>query len=315
MTDLNLEKFSPKKTELQELSVKYLRLEIKGVDDKVGYLAVDNARKELKRTRVVISKTGKDLRTEAVSFQKAVIQREKELIAIIEPVEVSLSEMQEKINIEKDKIKRAELLPARQEKLKEIGVKIEDDFILLMDDIKFDSFYNEKYTEYLEEKELKQKAEQEKIEAEKQRIEEQKRIEVAKKEAEKEATEKAIKDAELVAKQAKTDKNNAIAEEKRKAEKAKIEAEQKAETEKQAIIDEQKRKDDERIAKEKSDKEAEELKLKKEQEEKAKLEKRKKYQNWLIKNGYTEVTKNDYRIEQNENTFTMFKKIDNIIIK
>ena len=28
MTDLNLEKFSPKKAELQELSIKYLNLEI-----------------------------------------------------------------------------------------------------------------------------------------------------------------------------------------------------------------------------------------------------------------------------------------------
>ena len=37
MENLSLEQFNPKKSELQELSLKYLNLEIKGVEDITGY--------------------------------------------------------------------------------------------------------------------------------------------------------------------------------------------------------------------------------------------------------------------------------------
>ena len=47
--ELNIEKFSPKKAELLDVSKKYLFLEIKGIDDKQGYMVVGEARKDLKR--------------------------------------------------------------------------------------------------------------------------------------------------------------------------------------------------------------------------------------------------------------------------
>lgn len=48
MENLNLDKFNPTKTELTALVEKYSILAINGVADKVGYEAVDKARKDLK---------------------------------------------------------------------------------------------------------------------------------------------------------------------------------------------------------------------------------------------------------------------------
>ena len=97
MESLNIEKFSPKKAELIALADKSKGLVINGVDDKIGYSLVHDTRMELKRARVEIAKTGKNLRADALSFQKAVIEKEKELIAIIEPVEKDLELKQEAI--------------------------------------------------------------------------------------------------------------------------------------------------------------------------------------------------------------------------
>ena len=55
-----------------------------------------------------------------------------------------------------------------------------------------------------------------------------------------------------------------------------------------------------------------EAKAKAEQE---KLEKRKKYINWLKKNGYTDETKEQFKIINENNKFTIYKKLDEIIIK
>jgi len=55
-----------------------------------------------------------------------------------------------------------------------------------------------------------------------------------------------------------------------------------------------------------------EAKAKAEQE---KLEKRKKYTNWLKKNGYTDETKEQFKIINENNKFTIYKKLDEIIIK
>lgn len=162
METLNLEKFSPTKTEIIKLAEKYKDLFIKNIDDIRGYAEVDVARKELKKVRVEIQKTGKLLRSDALAFQKAIIAKENELITIIEPIEIKLQEEQNRIELEKEKIRRQKFLPERKIKLKEINIIVEDDFLLLMNDIRFDEFFNQKKQEFLEEKERKIKEAQEK---------------------------------------------------------------------------------------------------------------------------------------------------------
>lgn len=249
MENLNLEKFSPKKAELIDLSKKYESLEIKGIDDKEGYELVDVARKDLKKVRVQISKDGKMLRQEALDFQKAVIAKEKELIQIIEPVEKSLEEKQNKIDIEKEKIVRKKLLPERIEKLKSINININEDLLLLMDENKFTNFFNEKKAEYLEEKEeqerLKREKEEEKLREEKEKLEAEKRkIEEDKlaferemqhqKELEETRTkvaEQAAKDAELKIEQAKKEAEDKAKREKEEAERKAKEVKEREEAE------------------------------------------------------------------------------------
>jgi len=148
MDNLNIEKFSPTKVEINALAERCKGLVIKDINDKQGYLAVHQARMELKNARVNLKKTGKEARAEALAYQKKVIDLEKELIAIIEPTERDLEEKQKNIDLQKEMIKRQEILPDRKDKLLEINVEIEDNFILVMDDNEFDSFFNSKKEEY-----------------------------------------------------------------------------------------------------------------------------------------------------------------------
>lgn len=183
--DLNIEKFNPTVKELTDLAESYSKLEIKGVDDTAGYKAMDAARKKLKETRVRIEKDGKLLRADALEFQRRVIAKEKELIGLIEPIEIELSMKQKRINDEKEMIRRKKLMPERVARLLSIGVTISEETLLFMEDEKFAAYFNSKNAEFLAEKERKLKAEkeeaerkqreeQEKIDAEKRKIEEEK---------------------------------------------------------------------------------------------------------------------------------------------
>jgi hypothetical protein len=204
MENLSMDKFNPTRAELTQMAEKYKTLTIAGAEDREGYMKVDVARKELKKTRIQIEKDGKLLRAEAVAFQKAVIEKEKELVGLIEPVEVNLAEQQEAIDEEREKLKRMELLPERKEKLAAIGIEVDDEFILLMDDLRFSEFYNLENSKYLEEKKRKieeeQKAAVEKARLEKEEAEENIRREkenaerIAKEAEEKAAAEKAKKE-------------------------------------------------------------------------------------------------------------------------
>lgn len=208
MKDLKIEKFNPTKAEVTALVGKYKDLKIEGVEDKKGYMAVDDARKELKKVRVQISKDGKELRAEAVAFQKAVLKKEKELIALVEPTELELTAKQDEIKEEIARLKRVDSLPSRKARIKSIEIEVSDDELLSMDDEAFDAFFNEKHAEYLQEKERKQQDQRDKLDAEKKDLEDAKLelekekqrqvdLEVARKEAaanaKKEAEEKAAK--------------------------------------------------------------------------------------------------------------------------
>lgn len=296
--ELNIETFSPKKAELSLKVETYKNLTIKDVNDNQGYLAVDDARKDLKRTRVEIQKTGKNLRAEAVSFQKKVIALENEYVGMIEPLELELKSKQETIDLQKEIIKRRELLPERKEKLKTIEIEMGDEFILLMDNDKFQEFFNQKKEEFLLEKERK-------IQEEREKIENEKRIAEAKEQARKEAEERAKKEMELAILKAEEDKRQAIENEKKKAE----EAQRLAGEEKARIIAEQKAKEQARIDEENRKKAEAEMIEKEKIAEQKKLEAKKKYQKFLTDNGYTEKNKDDFFMKNTGNEVILYKKI------
>lgn len=92
-------------------------------------------------------------------------------------------------------------------------------------------------------------------------------------------------------------------------EKEKAEAAEKARQEERERMEREQKEKEEREAREKAEAE------RKEKEEQEKAEKNKKYKDWLKQNGYTEETKDDYKVERNGNTFTLYKKLDAITIE
>jgi hypothetical protein len=60
------------------------------------------------------------LRADAITFQKAVIEKERELIGIIEPLEKELKAKEEEIEKQKETERRKESLPQRKEMLTEL---------------------------------------------------------------------------------------------------------------------------------------------------------------------------------------------------
>lgn len=268
--ELQIDKFTPQKAELQTLAAQYSALTIAGIQDKAGYKIVDEARKDLKRKRVEITKTGKELREEAVAFQKKVIAVEKELVALIEPVELDLATKQEAIDKAIQMEKRRESLPYRQEQLKELGVVVADEFLLIMEDAAYLAFVTEKKAEKVAEQERQLKEQQEALAKAQAKLEEDKRLEAAKIEAAAQAAVQAAAKAEQ-------DKLAAVEAERKKAadERAALVAEQEQkERDRQAAVE----------AEAKAKKEAEEQA----KAEKAKLEAQKKYQAWLSSNDYVE---------------------------
>lgn len=83
-------------------------LTIAGQEDKAGLKTVENARKALKSQRVKIKKASENLRESAVKFQKAVIEREKTLVALIEPTEDILSGLEDDYYAEKERLRLEE---------------------------------------------------------------------------------------------------------------------------------------------------------------------------------------------------------------
>lgn len=162
---------------IAKLKSDYLGLTINGIDDKEGFEVVEKARKECKAIRILAEKICKSGREEAVKIQKDWIAKEKEVVAQIEEVELSLKAESDRIKEEEKQIlfKAAQeaKLPMRKEKLLSIGITVDDSELLKVDDAQFLQLFNEFYEVHLTEKAEKLRKEEEKqkaiIEAERNR--------------------------------------------------------------------------------------------------------------------------------------------------
>lgn len=297
---MEIQEFSPAKAEIQAALLEVEGLTIAGVEDEAGYEAVKVGRKRLGDMRNKITKFGKGQREEAIRWQKEVLRQEKELVALIEPVESKLKAELERIDEEKKRKEREILLPIRKTMLAEIELELTDDEIVGYDEKEFAIFFQERKMQYLEAKERARKEE-----------EDRKKREEELEQARKEAAENAKKEAE------------------EKAERDKILAAEKAEKDKQDAIDKIKRDQEEKERKEKQAREQaikdEEARLENERKEQERNEKNRKYKAWLRENG-VEQGMGDQKIycvqladEQNvivrdENSFTLYKKVSSITI-
>ena len=182
---------------------KYLKLTIKGLDDKEGFKAVHDARIDVKGKRIEVEKTRKDLKAEALRFERLVDGEAKRIFALIAPIEDHLTAEEKKIQDEKDRIKaeaeakERERIQARIYRLEDLGMVLSKGEYVLPYDIKkdnvaspesvvsvsdeiFERFVQDVITAVAAEKErlanieAEKKAEAERLAAERKRLDEEK---------------------------------------------------------------------------------------------------------------------------------------------
>lgn len=100
-----LEKANITKAIIAGLKEKYLPLKINGQDDREGYNAVKEARKDCKSWRIRAEKICKKGREDAVSIQKAWVAKEKEVAGEIGEIEDYLEKQEKEYDAEKERIK------------------------------------------------------------------------------------------------------------------------------------------------------------------------------------------------------------------
>jgi len=261
--EMNLEQFNPTLAELNRLAEESRAITITNFEDPTQLDAVHKQRMVLKKVRVEITKKGKEFREEALAFQKKVIEKEKELIGIIQPEEDRLDALEEDFQEAAVKRERERKWPERLKRLKEIELVpgTSDGYVIQqMSDADFETFMNN----------AKAKMEAERLAKERQ-AQLEREMDLKRREDELAAKERKAEMEERARKQAEQDRLNAEMREKKRLaelEEARIEGERKAKAEA------------ERIEREK--KEAE-----------AKAEKSRKFKAWLADQGFTDALEGD----------------------
>lgn len=286
--ELSIEKFDPTVAELQAISESAKSVVVTDFADKSQLSKVEETRKLLKQARVKITNQGKEMREQAVAFSKMVISKEKELIAIIEPEELRLKELEDEAERHAEARRNALALPLRRERLSKINdtLEISDADLNLMNSQKFEEYFTTRLQALAEEDRRKLAEKQAEIEAEERRQKE------AREKAEAEEKARADERAKIAAEQQeraqkveREAREKAAIIEREAIEKAlKIEAEAKAI--KQAEEERLRKETEQRIAKEKAEAEA----IEKAKAEAAQRESSERYQKWIKNNTTSGMT-------------------------
>ena len=164
----DIEKFSPKESQLETLVAVTKNITATDLEDKDQLDKVKENRKALSQARINITKTGKELRQGAIDFQKAVLGREKELLGIITPEEDRLKAIEKEAKDLALKKERMVALPERKNRLNSIddGFEVTDECLLSLDDTQFENYYNQRVAD-------KNQADLDKIEKEKAKLKRQ----------------------------------------------------------------------------------------------------------------------------------------------
>lgn len=194
MENLNLEKFNPTVAQIQKVVDEAKGITISDFTNQMQLKTVKEHRIRLRDIRSAITKQGKEFRQEAVDFQKAVITKEKELIALVEPEEKRLKALEDQVELEKERAERIVLLPVRKDRLATIGddVEVSDEDLIEMDGFSFESYFNGRMSVKLQEREQAIKAKEERVQREKDIQERENKI----RQEERERISKEVKDEE-----------------------------------------------------------------------------------------------------------------------
>lgn len=317
----DLTKFDPTVEKLTELVAESAGIVTVDLQDATQLEVVKKARIKLRDARVLIEKTGKSYRDEATKYSREVIEKERSLIALIEPEEDRLKAFEEEAKAQKELAIRREQLPSRMERLTTLGLTMTEADVLALDSVEFETKVNQLVAA--------------KNEADRKILEDQK------KEAQRETTEgrtarlvalglthgpagsmqfvigratlAVVTMADLTAPSEMFEAKIAeltpfVTEKKEKAEadakKEKEEGEERARQQERQRL--------EREAKEKKEREEREERERKEKEarEKAEVEKKKAYKKFLTDNGWTPETAQDFKEEHlGEGVVVLWKKV------
>lgn len=152
--DTGLQAFEERKAELSVLKEQAIGLKITSIDDKVTISQVSMIRKKLKSSRVEIEKEGKSMRDPLTRISKLISEKEKELVAIIEPTEKELLRQEQWVDDEKERIRlEAEAIETarvqdRINKLSAFGYAIDYDTVKNYDDASFEHAVETAKAEY-----------------------------------------------------------------------------------------------------------------------------------------------------------------------
>lgn len=168
MDTSELKRFNPTEAELTALAEEYKWLTISGIEDEIGAAKVKEWAKKLQSVRIVITKAGKDMRADAVKYQKRVISEEQKLVGIVDYIEKDLKEKLDRYNNAIVADKRKKILPERRDELAKAGITVEisDDDLCAMDYDKFNKYVLDQRQAILDAREAAVKAEEDaKLEA------------------------------------------------------------------------------------------------------------------------------------------------------
>lgn len=259
--EMSLATLDSRESELTVLAESAKGITITGPEDKSGYKLVREKRIELKNARISVQNDGKDLRENAVKFQKTVIAREKQLIAIIAEEENRLSNIEDEYDrwLEEARIKREreenDRIQKRVDTLMEFNYAIDLYEAKTMPEEDFENLLKHAETEWRKEQEM---LESKRVEDERLKREEEERIQQEKEELARQRAEQDAREKEL-----------------QRQESERIEAIRKQEEAAQKENERIRREQDEREAKLREEREAFEAEKRKAEEEK-RLEQAKK---------------------------------------
>lgn len=218
---------------INKLKDEYLGLKVDGIDDSDGLKTVHQARMVVKNLRVKVQKREKELKAEALAWNKKVGAEAKVIYSKLEPIETHLQEQENTVKDELERIDREKkeaeekAMKLRMDRLVAIGVSIPYTDVVTMPEDEFEAFIAKEEDNYrIAQEKAKEEA----------RILEEKMLAI--KEAEEEAVRK---EQELEMRQKKIEEELAARERKLKEEEDRIQKEK-----------------DEKIAREMAQKEAEE---------------------------------------------------------
>lgn len=89
------------------LAEKYMPLTINGIDDKIGFNAVHDARMDVKGKRIAIEKRRKDLKADALAYGRSVDTAARVLTDLLGPIEEHLEAEENAVTAERERIKQA----------------------------------------------------------------------------------------------------------------------------------------------------------------------------------------------------------------